>query len=49
MSKPGVTAPIIGATRAEHNDDAVAATRLTLTPAEIEQLEALYQPRAVID
>jgi aryl-alcohol dehydrogenase-like predicted oxidoreductase len=49
MSKPGVTAPIMGATRAEHVDDAVAATRLTLTPAEIEQLEALYQPRAVID
>jgi 1-deoxyxylulose-5-phosphate synthase len=47
LSKPGVTAPIVGATKLRHVDDAVAATRLELTPAEIATLEELYQPREV--
>jgi aryl-alcohol dehydrogenase-like predicted oxidoreductase len=47
LQKPGVTAPIIGATKPEHLDDAVAALELTLTPAEIAVLEAPYQPKRV--
>ena len=36
LHKPGVTAPIVGATKLEHLDDAVAAEQLTLDPAEID-------------
>jgi 1-deoxyxylulose-5-phosphate synthase len=49
LHKPAVTAAIIGATRTEHVDDAVAATQLTLTTEEITQLEQSYQPRSPID
>jgi aryl-alcohol dehydrogenase (NADP+) len=45
--KPGVTAPIVGATKLEHLDDAVAAVELTLTPDEIAALEAPYTPHQV--
>ena len=48
MSKPAVTAPVVGATKLEHIHDAIAATQLALTPSEIDQLENLYEPRAVI-
>ena len=47
LSKPAVTAPIIGATKIEHLDSALAAVDLTLSPEEIQQLEAPYQPHAV--
>ena len=47
LSRPGVTAPIIGATRLEHLDTAIRAVDLELTEAEIAQLEAPYQPHAV--
>jgi aryl-alcohol dehydrogenase-like predicted oxidoreductase len=47
MANPVVSAPIIGATKPEHIDDAVAAVSLTLTGAEIEALEAPYAPHAV--
>jgi 1-deoxyxylulose-5-phosphate synthase len=47
LQRPGVTAPVIGATRVEHVDDAVAALDVTLTPAEVERLEAPYRPHAV--
>lgn len=47
LSKPAVAAPIIGATKLAHLDDAVAALDVQLTPAEIEQLEAPYQPHRV--
>jgi aryl-alcohol dehydrogenase-like predicted oxidoreductase len=39
LHKPGVTAPVVGATRAAHLDDAAAATTLELGPDEIERLE----------
>ena len=45
--KAGVTAPIIGASKLAHLDDAVAALDLHLTPVEIAQLEAPYVPHAV--
>ncbi|QCR36916.1 aldo/keto reductase [Nissabacter sp. SGAir0207] len=44
LSKPVVTAPIIGASRASHLEDAVAALALTLSEAEIADLEHYYQP-----
>jgi aryl-alcohol dehydrogenase (NADP+) len=47
LQKPGVTAPIVGATKLEHLDDAVAAVELTLTPDEIAALEAPYTPHQV--
>jgi aryl-alcohol dehydrogenase-like predicted oxidoreductase len=45
--KPFVTAPIIGASKPQHLDDAVAALTLKLEPVEIEQLEAPYVPHAI--
>jgi aryl-alcohol dehydrogenase (NADP+) len=47
LSKAAITAPIIGATRMEHLDDAVAAVDLELSTEEIERLEAPYSPHAV--
>jgi aryl-alcohol dehydrogenase-like predicted oxidoreductase len=46
--KPVVTAPIIGATRLAHLDDALAALDVTLTPEEIATLEADYVPHGVV-
>jgi aryl-alcohol dehydrogenase-like predicted oxidoreductase len=47
MQKPGVTSPIIGATKISHLDDAVAAVDVKLTAEEIAALEANYVPHAV--
>jgi 1-deoxyxylulose-5-phosphate synthase len=47
LHKPGVTAPIVGATKIEHLDDAVAAEQLTLTDEEIGRLEEPYVPHAI--
>ncbi|MEP6547721.1 MAG: aldo/keto reductase [Gammaproteobacteria bacterium] len=44
---PFVTAPIVGASKPQHLEDAVAALTLKLDPAEITQLEAPYVPHAV--
>ncbi|MEU4291982.1 aldo/keto reductase [Kribbella sp. NPDC026596] len=49
MAAPGVTAPIVGATKTHHIDDAIAATALTLTPEERSELEAPYRPHPVTD
>ena len=46
--KDVVTAPIIGASKPHHLDDAVAALSLKLTPVEIATLEAPYIPHAVV-
>ncbi len=48
LGKPAVTAPIVGATRVAHLDDAVAATSLTLTADEIAALEAPYRPHPIL-
>jgi len=45
--QPTVSAPIIGATKPEHLDDAIASLDLELTPDEISRLEAPYAPHAV--
>ncbi|MCX5562690.1 aldo/keto reductase [Streptomyces sp. NBC_00038] len=42
-----VTAPIVGATRPHHVEDAVAAVAVELTEKEIEELEQPYAPRAI--
>ena len=47
LQKPGVTAPIVGATKLEHLDDAVAAEQLTLEPDEIARLEEPYLPHTI--
>jgi aryl-alcohol dehydrogenase-like predicted oxidoreductase len=44
LSKPAVTAPIVGATKPHHLDDAVAAVSLKLTAEEIAALEEPYTP-----
>ncbi|MCP2337242.1 aryl-alcohol dehydrogenase-like predicted oxidoreductase [Actinomadura rupiterrae] len=48
LGKEGVTAPIVGATKIRHLDDAVAATELELTEAEVARLEEPYRPHPVI-
>jgi aryl-alcohol dehydrogenase-like predicted oxidoreductase len=45
--RPGVSAPIVGATKPAHLDDAVAALDLELTDDEVARLEAPYRPHAV--
>jgi 1-deoxyxylulose-5-phosphate synthase len=47
LSKPAVTAPIVGATKDGHIDDAVAAVGIKLTESEILRLEAPYQPHSI--
>jgi aryl-alcohol dehydrogenase-like predicted oxidoreductase len=48
MGKPTVTAPIVGATKIGHIEDAVAATGVTLSDKEVAQLEAPYRPHEVL-
>jgi aryl-alcohol dehydrogenase-like predicted oxidoreductase len=45
--KGGVTAPIVGASKLPHLDDALASLKVNLTADEIAQLEAPYLPHAV--
>ena len=47
LRKPGVTAPIIGATKIEHLEDALAAEQLVLSEDAIVQLEEPYVPHAI--
>jgi 1-deoxyxylulose-5-phosphate synthase len=48
LSKPGVTAPIVGATQAHHLQDAVAAVSLQLSPEDRAALEECYVPHPVL-
>ncbi|TDB98105.1 aldo/keto reductase [Actinomadura sp. 7K534] len=48
LGKPGVTAPIVGATKLAHVEDAVAAEGLTLEDGEVARLEAPYRPHPVL-
>jgi 1-deoxyxylulose-5-phosphate synthase len=47
LHKPGVTAPIVGATKAKHVEDAIAAEALELSDEEISRLEEPYVPHAI--
>jgi aryl-alcohol dehydrogenase (NADP+) len=48
MSRLGITAPVIGASKPHHLDDAVASLSLALTSEEVAMLEAPYRPRPVV-
>jgi aryl-alcohol dehydrogenase-like predicted oxidoreductase len=48
LEKPGITAPIVGATRKNHLEDAVAALSIKLTPEEVAALEEAYIPHPVL-
>ncbi len=49
LSKPGVTAPVVGATKTGHLASAIAALEIDLDEAHMERLEREYQPMPVID
>jgi aryl-alcohol dehydrogenase-like predicted oxidoreductase len=48
LHRPGVTAPIVGTTKASHVDDALAAEKLELTEEEIRRMEERYVPHPVL-
>jgi len=48
LRNPVVTAPIVGATKMAHLDDAVAAVERELTDDDVELLEAPYRPHEVV-
>lgn len=48
LCKPGVSAPIIGASKLAHIDDAVAALGMKLTESEIAGLESPYRPHPIL-
>jgi 1-deoxyxylulose-5-phosphate synthase len=48
LAQPGVTAPIVGASKLDHLDDAVAALDVRLDADERRFLEELYQPHPVL-
>jgi aryl-alcohol dehydrogenase (NADP+) len=48
LHKPGVTAPIIGASKLQHFDEAVAALEIPLHDDEIRFLEEPYRPHPII-
>jgi aryl-alcohol dehydrogenase (NADP+) len=47
LRQPGVTSPIVGATKLDHLNDAVAALDVELTDDEVARLESPYEPHAV--
>jgi aryl-alcohol dehydrogenase (NADP+) len=47
MAQPAVTSPIVGVTKPQHLEDAVAAVDLELTDEELETLGAGYVPHAI--
>ena len=47
LQKPSVVAPIVGASKSHHLDDAVAALQIRLSPDTMASLEELYLPHAV--
>ena len=48
LARPGVTAPIVGATRMSHLEDAVAAVDVRLADEAVARLEEPYAPHAVV-
>ena len=48
LAKPGVTAPIVSATKLEQLDQLIEGVSVTLTPEEIASLEEPYVPHKVI-
>jgi aryl-alcohol dehydrogenase (NADP+) len=48
LAKPGISAPIMGATKASHIESAIEALNIKLTPADMEALESPYRPHSVL-
>jgi len=48
LSRPGMTAPIIGATKMAHLDDAVAALQIKLSADDLRRLEEPYRPHPIL-
>jgi aryl-alcohol dehydrogenase-like predicted oxidoreductase len=48
MSRPGVTAPIFGATRIEHVDAAAATLEISLGSEAIAAITQVYEPRSAV-
>jgi aryl-alcohol dehydrogenase (NADP+) len=48
LAQPGLTAPIVGATKMSHLDDALLAADLELSKEEIDSLSKPYQPKAIV-
>ncbi len=48
LAQPGVTAPVVGVTRREHLEQAVAALSIELSLEECRRLEELYQPHPIL-
>ena len=48
LRQPGVTAPIVGASKMEQLDQAVGALELNLSDEEVARLEEPYQPHRVL-
>jgi aryl-alcohol dehydrogenase-like predicted oxidoreductase len=48
LAKPMITAPIVGATKLHHLDDALASVTVKLSAEEIAALEAPYVPHEVV-
>jgi aryl-alcohol dehydrogenase (NADP+) len=48
LHRPGITAPIIGASKMSHLEDAVAAEELTLSDEEMRLLEDAYRPHPIL-
>ncbi len=48
LQQPGITAPIVGASKTSHLDDAVAALNVTLDDAELKSLAELYRPHPIL-
>jgi aryl-alcohol dehydrogenase (NADP+) len=49
LRNPGVTSPIVGASKLHHLGDAIAALEISLTDDEVGALEAPYRPKLVLD
>ena len=47
LSKPFITAPILGMSKKERVDEAIAAISFTLSPEELKSIDVLYQPKKV--
>lgn len=47
LNRPHITAPIIGASKMDHLDQAIAALDIKLSDEEVERLEELYQPHPI--
>ncbi len=48
LAKPGITAPIIGASKLQHLEDAIQALEVKLGEEDIKQLEELYKPHPIL-